>query len=294
MAGVFTENQGMSGPGVDGPVGSYVVCAVASEQYAIHSDFASELVNDTDFEPVPVPGSNPALTGLINLRGLVVPVVQLRSVLGHPTHSDRTETISRMLAQREADHVAWLDDLKRCATTGDKFTKALDPTQCAFGKWYLGVAGSSSDLRDITNGSQMGESLFARMDAPHRRIHAIAREVLDLAGQGDLPAAIAIIDRAWETDLAELKRLFKQLVDAFRDSARSTIVSISYEGSPIGLYVDSVVEVRTFSESDFEPISSLATSGSPLATECASVDGRHVFRLDPGLIVAELGVEVAA
>jgi purine-binding chemotaxis protein CheW len=53
---------------------------LADEQYALESSAMSEITRWR--EPIPVPGSPPALPGIINQRGVVLPVVHLRVLLG--------------------------------------------------------------------------------------------------------------------------------------------------------------------------------------------------------------------
>jgi purine-binding chemotaxis protein CheW len=53
---------------------------LADECYALESSAMSEITRWR--EPIPVPGSPPALPGIINQRGVVLPVVHLRVLLG--------------------------------------------------------------------------------------------------------------------------------------------------------------------------------------------------------------------
>lgn len=40
-----------------------------------------------------------------------------------------------MLAERETDHVNWINELERSVQEKRKFTLTTDPYKCAFGKW---------------------------------------------------------------------------------------------------------------------------------------------------------------
>jgi purine-binding chemotaxis protein CheW len=59
---------------------SYVLLRLADECYALESSAVREISRWR--EPTTVPGSPPALPGIINQRGLVLPVVHLRLLLG--------------------------------------------------------------------------------------------------------------------------------------------------------------------------------------------------------------------
>jgi purine-binding chemotaxis protein CheW len=59
---------------------SYMMLRLADELYALESSAMSEITRWR--EPIPVPGSPPTLPGIINHRGVVLPVVYLRLLLG--------------------------------------------------------------------------------------------------------------------------------------------------------------------------------------------------------------------
>jgi purine-binding chemotaxis protein CheW len=72
--------QGTSGSATQYDSDSYVLLRLSDECYALESSFMSEIARWR--EPIAVPGSPPALPGIINQRGVVLPVVHLRVLLG--------------------------------------------------------------------------------------------------------------------------------------------------------------------------------------------------------------------
>jgi purine-binding chemotaxis protein CheW len=72
--------QGTSGSATQYYSDSYVLLRLADEHYALESSVMSEIARWR--EPIVVPGSPPALPGIINQRGVVLPVVHLRVLLG--------------------------------------------------------------------------------------------------------------------------------------------------------------------------------------------------------------------
>lgn len=71
---------------------SYVIFAVGSERYGLPVDVVSGIIRYT--EPTPVPHAAPSVTGVINLRGRVIPVVDLASrFLGEPMVPQATSRI---------------------------------------------------------------------------------------------------------------------------------------------------------------------------------------------------------
>ena len=55
------------------------------------------------------------------------------------TYNDGTEVTQKLIqlfTEKEKDHHDWLNALEESIVDGVPFTKAKDPHQCAFGKWY--------------------------------------------------------------------------------------------------------------------------------------------------------------
>jgi hypothetical protein len=148
--------------------------------------------------------------------------------------------------------VAWLESLLLSVETGAEFKKSLDPTLCAFGKWYEALALNSEARQKITLGSPVLENLLAAFDAPHRRIHGIAERVLSLAKSGRQSEAQSIIAESWETDLSDMKQLFRQLIEAFAEQRRPCVLVIDQGEHPFGLVVDEVSAVRYCENDAFE------------------------------------------
>ena len=74
------------------------------------------------------------IRGVINLRGRVIPLIDLRKRMGLPSAADETKAFCDLLDQRERDHRKWLDELE--ASLAERRAFAL--TSDALGKWYDG------------------------------------------------------------------------------------------------------------------------------------------------------------
>src|SRR3989339_603112 len=106
--------------------------------------------------------------GAINLRGQIIPVLDLRLRLGLPTLADE---MNGLLAQREQDHRNWLSALEQSARDGTEFKLTADPHKCAFGKWY----------DTYTHENLVIASLLLKFDKPHKAIHAVAEKKREIA-----------------------------------------------------------------------------------------------------------------
>ncbi len=74
------DAQGTRASGVSGEVSQYLTFLLAAEQYGIEILKVQEIKGYT--APTPVPGAPPHVRGVMNLRGTVVPVVDLRARFG--------------------------------------------------------------------------------------------------------------------------------------------------------------------------------------------------------------------
>lgn len=66
----------------DGPLSRWVGFGVAGQNYAVDIRRVQEVLVGAEIEPVP--GTPPAVLGVINLRGRIVTVIDLRRCLGFP------------------------------------------------------------------------------------------------------------------------------------------------------------------------------------------------------------------
>ncbi|MCC7491604.1 MAG: chemotaxis protein CheW [Fimbriimonadaceae bacterium] len=204
----------------------YLVCVLDEQFYGLPAAAVREVVC-----PPPataLPRRDPAMRGVINLRGQVLPLIDLRTRLGLQADTALTG-LAELLTAREEDHVRWLAALERAVQEGSEFTLARDPQRCAFGQWYDQFRPRQRELSE-----QM-----RKFDEPHRRIHGFADRVLTMAAQGRRQTAQALLIEARHGALAHLKRLFaatREMVLHRREVAVVVLVS----GQPCALGVDRV------------------------------------------------------
>jgi chemotaxis signal transduction protein len=214
----------------------YVIAGVKGLQLAVSAEYVQEIVRTPRWQMVPKTPRH--IRGVINLRGKVLPLVDLRLRMGLPSALEDVEQMIAMLVAREQDHILWLRELLGAVNEGRPFTLARDPTQCAFGKWYY-----SYKPEDIGFASVM-----YRLDMPHRRIHAIADAVLKFAERGEHDKAKEIIRRTEQGDLHTVVNLFAEARTAFRESQKEVAVVLTDGRRHLSLTVDSVESVEAIAE----------------------------------------------
>ena len=191
-----------------------------------------------------VPGVPDYMRGVINLRGRVTPLVDLRRRLGMHSAGEETEALCELLELRAQDHRRWLDELNASVKEKRHFTLARDPHQCAFGKWYDAFKTDSI----------LVSGFLKKFDAPHRRVHSLADEVGELVEKGRVEEALQTLEQARTGVLATMLRLFTDLQRMIRDNRREIAVVLNGPAGAYAVSVDSVASVEKLSEADTEEL----------------------------------------
>ncbi len=261
---------------VAGPL-PYVIAGVKDLQIAVSAKHVQEIVRTPRWHAVP--NTPRYIRGVINLRGKVLPLVDLRLRMDLPSALEDVEQMIAMLEAREQDHVVWLRELLGAVTEGHPFTLARDSTQCAFGKWYY-----SYKAEDIGFGSVM-----YRFDLPHRRIHAIADAALKYAEQGQHAEARELIHRTETGDLRTVINLFAEARTAFREAHKEVAIVVTDGRKQLALTVDRVASVEAIAEETVaDATSAMGGVETDLLTKVAhrANDKGVVFLLDAEALLA--------
>ncbi len=258
----------------------YVIAAVKELQLAVSAKYVQEIVRTPRWHVVPnVPRY---IRGVINLRGKIIPLVDLRLRMDLPSAREDVEQMLAMLEAREQEHVLWLKELLGAVTEGRPFRLARDPTACAFGKWYY-----SYKAEDIGFASVM-----YRFEGPHRRIHAIADAALRFAEQGQHAEARELIQRTEKGDLRTVVSLFSQARTAFREAHKEVAIVVTDGRKRLSLTVDRVASVEPIAEDTIaDATSAMGGVNSDLLTKVShrANDQGVVFLLDAEALLAGHG-----
>ncbi len=214
-----------------------VVFSVSDQQLAVPVDSVREMVPRP--KVVAVPRLPAHVMGVINLRGMIIPLFDLRTRLGFTSCADERLAMVAMLKEREQDHLNWLAALEAAVDEGREFNLATDPHKCAFGKWYYAYNSHTSISRCLDV-----ESLFKKFEEPHNKIHGVAEQALALAGSGDMEAARDLINLTRDTVLAEMIKIFKESYQVLAEARRELVMVIGSNQHPAALTVDTVEAVE--------------------------------------------------
>lgn len=153
------------------------------------------------------------------------------------------EEMQEMFPKRLQDHIDWMAALEQSITNGTPFSKARNPRECAFGKWFYGY-----QTKD-----QMLSLLLGQFEEPHATIHALADRLLGQVEQGDAQAALAAFHDAEHTTLATVRRLFDQAQELIVKLQRRIGVVVSDGEYTCVLGADYVRDILTIPAERIKP-----------------------------------------
>jgi len=214
---------------------------IGDELFAI--DIANILSITQDLDSLlKTPVKSKGLTGIINYLGNPVAVYNFAEMLSIPSSRELKTELVELLNTREKDHDDWIDALEKSLKDDVPFEKARDPNMCAFGKWYNNFETRDEALTEI----------MTHFDKPHKKIHALADELLGLKEQDKLTEALEKLDLARITTLNYLKKHFSHARDQIQDSLHTVVINITNDGhkAVVALQIDEIHEVMNFTQTD--------------------------------------------
>ena len=209
--------------------------------------------NLADLKPTPLKGRG--LLGATQYRGKPVAIYDLAAMLDIVSGRQYKTELLEILQAREQDHIDWLDALEESIKTDAPFTKARDPHQCAFGKWYDGFTTRDAAFREILD----------RFDEPHRQIHALADELLEIKNRGDVDDALYRLDIARNTVLRRLRKTFHHARIQLQESIRDVVLNLTVDGETplVGLKIDEINDVIAYPRERLVPLNDVGLPLNP-------------------------------
>jgi len=190
--------------------------------------------------------------GVTKYQGTIVPVLDFAHRLGIASGMDVKSELITTLIEREKDHIEWMNSLEASIKTGVAFVKALNPDECAFGKWYNKFETRDETLQDVLQ-------LF---DEPHRQIHALGEELINLRDNDQVDEALERLTHERATTLRRLRALFTRARDQIQGGMRQVLLFVTIDGkTPLyALMIDDINDVINYMPSELQPSNSGALS----------------------------------
>ncbi|WP_312352835.1 chemotaxis protein CheW [Aminipila sp.] len=222
--------------------------------------------------------------GVIDFRGSVVPLLELRSVLGMTAFEQEHREFCDMMELRKGDHIRWVQELQRCIHEKDEFKLATDPHQCAFGKWYDSYhTDNQSVLLDLR-----------KIDEPHKKLHETALKVFECNHIQDEEARKIkeeeLMQKASEEYMPKVVRLLEEMKQVYKEGFREMcVVIVDEKEKMLGLLVDEVTAVESLSAVESKNLFNSAFSASCVnhVAKSKNIKG-EVFVLNKDILFSKL------
>jgi len=265
---------------VDESVTRYVVVEINHNLYGMSTDSTVELIGSNTTQITRVPQSPAYIAGVINHRGTIIPVIDMRSLLGFEHRSAEAKLLGEQFQLLKDDHINWLSALQEAVYSSTPFTKATDPTKCNFGQWYTSVTDGTWKMSKLIEDDPILKTLVERFDTPHRKIHGIAEQVLKLSSEDRRDEAIEIINTTRETDLAVMCELFDQILEAIVTKLSSMMVITEVGSRKAAIAVDAVSHVVDCKDGSVEALPDTAENTDFLTGLVHQPDGSYILIAD--------------
>ncbi len=206
-----------------------VTFKIADEEYAFAIKSVREILRITDITQVPnVP---PYVKGLFTIRNQLMPVLELRTLLGVSglalEHAKEIDVLSA--AARK-----WCDDLKQAIETGSPFVGTRNLRESGFGKW--------SDNYNSSNGKVIG--IMKALRNSFIALFRQADEIIAVA-KSDREAAVRILENGIYPLVQSIEEQYARLkpVIAAHTTEDQRVMVVESESMSVGYLVDMVNEV---------------------------------------------------
>lgn len=249
----------------------YVTIKIKNQVYAINADLVDSIFEIQE-EITAFPNSSPNILGIITLRGVVLPLLDVRKFFGIETKADEEAELIKTLNQRKTDHFNWVNRLKECIENDIDFDLITDPHQCPFGKWYDNYKPTSQAVK----------SSLHRIGKPHNEVHSTGIACMAAKTKEEKLEILKNISIPARDDV--LKNI-DNLVKDFKANTKTMCLAISDDEKSLGLVVDEVLAVEKFA--DIKPIPS-NEQGDVITTVAKGKNDENILIINTEKIFSEL------
>ncbi len=223
-----------------------VTFKIASEEYAFPIESVREILRVTDITHVPnVPSY---VKGLFTIRNQLMPVLELRTLLGV---NDLAQEYIKEIDLLSEDCRKWFNELKYAIQNNSVFKGARNIRESSYGKWSDNYSSSNSSI----------VSIIKVLKANFITLFRLADDALALS-KSDKSAALNVIDSQIDSLIQEIEHQYKRLksviVSHITDDQRVMVVESG--AMSVGYLVDMVNEVVRIPESIIDQTPEMAKS----------------------------------
>ncbi|SMF52140.1 Chemoreceptor zinc-binding domain-containing protein [Alteromonadaceae bacterium Bs31] len=222
--------------------GSYISFSAGSASYVLPVSYVRYITALDTLNTRSAPHRNGPPQTVFDYSDETLVLYRLCDAIGVGSLADESRELKDLLQARRQDHIDWMEALDHSIRYSVPFTKATDPHKCAFGRWYDKYQAHDEELREI----------MAKFDAPHKRIHSLAEQLLTMVqDSAKLDQAIAILNKEKTHTLKELLNLFSLAQARLEDLVRPVVLVIEEGRKKFALQVDCIGDIAQFDSKDW-------------------------------------------
>lgn len=246
----------------------WVLFRLDERRLAVPVESVRELI--TQQEITPLPEAPQYILGLITLRDLTIPVIDLRTRLGMKSLKQARDALMETLKAAKREHEKWLEELKSSVKERREFTEQVDASQCDFGKW----------IKTFQTDDLVVSGLIKKMETIHTALHEAVLKIRDMKEE-DAEKAVSAAELG---EMKKLKDVIDSTVEEFGRSSRQVIMVAEIEEATCGFLVDRIDSVINLLPEDIGPppkVSGAQASGKLLGVARPKGSKDMVLLLDP-------------
>lgn len=221
----------------------WLVFKIKDKLYTVNSKTITSIIMLPDVI-TKVPNLPDYMTGLIHLRGSVVPLVDLRKLFGLKSVQEEYEDFKLMIDKRKQEHIDWVNEFEHNIENNEEFNLNSNPHECAFGKWYDNFKSDYEAVNFHLN----------KIDEPHKKIHAAVDEAKSCSHNCEdcsrEKCLRDILQETKEKNMPYLISLLDEVKDILSMQFKQMIIVLENENTHIGIIVDEVLSVENLKPFD--------------------------------------------
>ena len=209
----------------------WVIFSIGKQNYAISTRLVTGIMQ---IPPVVHVAEAPELfLGVCNVRGDVIPIADMRKLLGMPSADKEAEEKVKILSEKRENLDRWLKELGRCVEKGLRFNLSPDPAKYRnFGAFGVGDS-ISAELK--------------KTEPAYNELHSLAQRIVDLRNPDGSyeEGADELLGQA-EKSAQKAFRVIDELAQQIREKLTPMIITLSFPSTRdtcMGFSVDSVRSV---------------------------------------------------
>lgn len=187
----------------------------------------------------PMPYAPPYCAGLVEVRGMVVPMIDLRALFGLRTLEEEHRSFCELMDTYKHDHETWVTALRRSIDENTSFELATDAHECRLGKWFYNFKPTNHSVSVVLD----------KLRAPHEKFHETAIKIKELRenpdGEDHTAEIREMFATAQENYKPQILGILEEAKTTFLHEYQSVLVTMENNGdTALSFIVDGVDSVE--------------------------------------------------